>query len=202
MYTVEDDEEMVIIDGVYYSKDKTILLDNDDESIKNVNIIDGVIEIEDFAFAGCKNLETIELPDSLETIDAFAFKGCVALKKVKLPDSLMELGHDAFKGCTSLTSLKIPKYVTNIAKSLVANCPNLEVLYIPSTITEFSKGCFLDSSFKEIRVYGGELSKGAKISLTSALKADRYLEKVSSDTYIKTKADGVDVKIIQNDVEP
>ena len=76
------------------------------------------------------------------------------------------------------------------------------MLYIPSTITEFSKGCFLNSSFKEIRVYGGELSKDAKISLDSALKADRYLEKKSSDTYIKTTADGVDVKIIQNDVEP
>ncbi|MEE0878962.1 MAG: hypothetical protein UH788_06765 [Treponemataceae bacterium] len=44
--------------------------------------------------------------------------------------------------------------------------------------------------------------KGAKISLASALKADRYLEKKSSDTYIRTTADGVDVKIIQNDVEP
>jgi hypothetical protein len=147
-------------------------------------------------------LETIELPDSLETIGAFAFVDCVALKNIKLPDSLLDLGQSAFEGCTSLTSLKIPKYVTNIAKSLVAKCPNLEVLYIPSTITEFSKGCFLNSSFKEIRVYGGELSKGAKISLTSALKADRYLEKKSSDTYIRTTADGVDVKIIQNDVEP
>lgn len=35
--------------------------------------------------------------------------------------------------------------------------------------------------------------KGAKISLASALKVDRYLEKKSSDTYIKTTADGVDV---------
>jgi hypothetical protein len=114
----------------------------------------------------------------------------------------MDLRHNAFKGCTSLTSLKIPKGVANIPESLVAYCPNLEVLYIPSTITKFSQGCFWDSSFKEIRVYGGELSKGAKISLTSALKADRYLEKKSSDTYIRTTADGVDVKIIQNDVEP
>lgn len=44
--------------------------------------------------------------------------------------------------------------------------------------------------------------KDAKISLASALKLDRDLERKSSDTYIRTTADGVDVKIIQNDVEP
>ena len=60
MYT-DEDEEKVNIDGIYYSKDKTILLEDEyEKSIKNVNIIDGVIEIGDFAFAGSKSLETVK----------------------------------------------------------------------------------------------------------------------------------------------
>ena len=57
-----------------------VLLHGVSPSLKEITIPDGVIEIGDGAFEGCKSLEKITIPDSVTVIGKNAFHGCGFLK--------------------------------------------------------------------------------------------------------------------------
>ncbi|MGN1167440.1 MAG: leucine-rich repeat protein [Lachnospiraceae bacterium] len=60
------------------------------------------------AFCQCTSIEQMELSEGITELQSFAFDGCVALKKVVLPDSIEKIGYKAFIGCKSLTDINIP----------------------------------------------------------------------------------------------
>lgn len=47
-------------------------------------IPDGVTAIEDLAFAGCTNLQSIVIPDSVTTIGESAFAYCISLQSITI----------------------------------------------------------------------------------------------------------------------
>ena len=57
-------------------------------NITEVTIPSSIKQIEDYAFANCKELTDIELPDGLETLGEGAFANCEKLSKVVLPESV------------------------------------------------------------------------------------------------------------------
>lgn len=59
-----------------------------DNTIKEIEISDGVRIIEESAFENCKNLTKVTLPKSVEIICSNAFAGCTALKEVVTPECL------------------------------------------------------------------------------------------------------------------
>jgi len=59
-----------------------------DDTIKEIEIGDGVRIIEESAFENCKNLTKVTLPESVEIICSNAFAGCTALKEVVTPKCL------------------------------------------------------------------------------------------------------------------
>ena len=71
-------------------------------------IPDGVTEIGDHAFEGCKGLTSIVIPDSVKIIGAFAFFCCKGLTSIVIPDSMKIIEGWAFSGCAGLTSIEIP----------------------------------------------------------------------------------------------
>ena len=73
----------------------------------SVTIPDCVRSIGDFAFWGCKSLETLNLPARLTSIENRAFGFCTSLKTLNLPAGLTSIGNSAFYGCTSLAALYI-----------------------------------------------------------------------------------------------
>lgn len=201
------------IDGVIYSKDKTVLVGIEESTynLNVLNVIDGVTminprvcvgwmnletvilpntlnSIEEGAFGDCRNLKNINLPNSLKKIGNYVFNFCESLSQIQLPESLTEIGDAAFMDCRSLEFLKIPKSVTSISRNLIFNCYSLNEIYIPASITEFDKECFVYSYLKEVKIYGGELSKSAKISLKAAIK--------------KASEDSETIKVIQHENEP
>lgn len=83
--------------------------DNSLGNIQNLVIADGVTEIPDFMFQGCKNLRSIKFPSSLVKIGNKSFANCESLLKITLPENLEEIGLGAFEGCTSLRgSIRLP----------------------------------------------------------------------------------------------
>lgn len=62
----------------------------------------GLYEVEDGAFQGFENLQTVNLADSTKTLGAYAFDGCSGLSSATLPMTLDEIGLRPFKGCDNL----------------------------------------------------------------------------------------------------
>ncbi len=92
--------------------------------IISVTISDGVLEIEDEAFAWCKRLKNVTLPNSLIKIGNSAFEEC-CFSSFNLPNGLLEIGKSAFYHCNSLTSIFIPKIVRIIGEYAFSLCENL-----------------------------------------------------------------------------
>lgn len=55
------------------------------ELLKSVRIHEGLLEIRQEAFYGCKKLKTINLPASLVSVSKSAFEGCTSLKSIFIP---------------------------------------------------------------------------------------------------------------------
>ena len=155
-------------------------------AITSISLADGTTEINQHAFSGCSNLETvtfaegsqlksiggdafegcsalqsIELPSSLTSIGDYAFRDCISLTEITLPNSLTSIGSDAFYYCTSLTSITIPEGVTSIGSWAFRNCTSL------ATVT-FAQGSQLES----IGDYAfSSCSNLTEITLPSSLKS-------------------------------
>ena len=48
--------------------------------------------IDNYAFIGCENLETVKFPDTLESIGILSFAGCRKIEYIKIPDDVKEIG--------------------------------------------------------------------------------------------------------------
>ena len=83
------------------------------------------ININDFAFSGCRFLTSIEIPYSIISIGIGAFAYCDYLTSIVIPNSVTSIGSSAFCGCSSLTSITIPNSVTSINMGTFSECYNL-----------------------------------------------------------------------------
>ena len=59
------------------------------QEIQEIRIPDGIRELGNYTFYGCRNLMTLEMTDSVKTIGGGSFTGCGALRKLHV---LMEPG--------------------------------------------------------------------------------------------------------------
>jgi hypothetical protein len=76
-------------------------------SVKNLQ---GIEEIGDYAFYGCK-IEEMEIPDGVTSIGRYAFEECTELRKVIIPVSVTSIGdsvhEDVFGDCRLLSSIVV-----------------------------------------------------------------------------------------------
>ena len=114
------------------------------EKLTNINIPDGVTDIDDFAFAYCAKLTGIKLPDSVTSIGHYAFDGCARLKSIDIPDGVTNISEHAFSGCTSLTNINLPDGITSIGEHAFSGCTSLTNINIPNGITSIGSDVFED----------------------------------------------------------
>jgi len=97
------------------------------DSIKKVEINDGVTSIFSNAFYYCENLEEVNVADSVTDIETQAFYMCSKLTEISFgSDSQLEtIEQRAFFYCEGLTSITIPKEVSSIGKSAFSGCSAL-----------------------------------------------------------------------------
>lgn len=75
----------------------------------SVELPEGIETIEESAFAGYRNLETIVLPNSLKVIENQAFSDCWNLKMPKLPPKIEKVDFCAFVSIEKDTTIELPK---------------------------------------------------------------------------------------------
>ena len=97
----------------------------------NVVIPDGVEDISDGAFSGCRSLMSVTIPQSVKYIGYNAFSGCSSLKSVKIPEGVTEIGANVFSGCGSLASVSIPSSVEYIGRYAFSGCNHLADVVAP-----------------------------------------------------------------------
>ncbi|ELP86624.1 leucine rich repeat containing protein BspA family protein, partial [Entamoeba invadens IP1] len=88
----------------------------------SLTLPNSVIEISQFAFSCCSNIEEIILPPHLMLIGENAFYNCKKLKEIKLPDLLEFIPDSCFAGCTSLSSVNFGTNVTMIGYNAFRDC--------------------------------------------------------------------------------
>lgn len=125
-------------------------------SIKKINLsaCSNISRIWQYAFANCKNLDTITFATFTSTndmavklaINDYAFSGCIALKTLNLPENLGTLDSYAFKGCTALTTVNFvanAKFIT--PETTEGGTDPAPEAYDPAgLVTTIGDGAFMD----------------------------------------------------------
>lgn len=75
--------------------------------INKVVIEGNVSRIGDYAFFGCKSLESIEIPERVRSIGTYAFAYCEKLSSINLPNDLVWIEETIFIGCSGLENIQI-----------------------------------------------------------------------------------------------
>ena len=75
------------------------------ESIKKINIPEGVTKIGYCQYKDCRSLEEIVIPETITEIISGAFENCTSLKSITIPSKARTIASNAFKGCTGLQTI-------------------------------------------------------------------------------------------------
>ena len=133
-----------------------VLVENafqDDTTITEAVIPEGVTTIGSNAFKGCTNLKKVTIPGSVQNIGEYTFQGCTSLEKVIISEGVTTIGLAMFKGCSNLNSVTIPDNVTKIGQEAFYGCKALTSIKIPDTVTEIASGAFQGcSSLQSIKI--------------------------------------------------
>lgn len=135
--------------GLLYNKDMTALISCPYLFIE-VDIPEGVKQIQDEAFLGNSLLEKVKLPEGLTSIGSSAFENCGFLSSINIPSSVNDIGERAFNKCDKLTKIKIPEGITEIKAYTFAECSDLTEIVLPSSLLKINLCAFTGSSITSI----------------------------------------------------
>ena len=138
-------EELQFRDMLLYSEDAKVIKGVKwpfDLYVYHAEIPEGIKEIGESAFKRCKNLLSVSFPNTLERIQQFAFEGNKQLESLILPEGLKEIGHSAFMECENLLSVSFPNTLERIRKFAFSGCKQLERLNLPEGLKEIGHSAF------------------------------------------------------------
>lgn len=102
-------------------------------SVKKINVPEGITSLADNAFSGSNSLEEITLPGSAYSVGKEIFKNDVNLKKVTFGEGYSSFGDYMFQGCKALTSLALPSTLASIG-SMAFYEAGITSLEVPSSV--------------------------------------------------------------------
>ena len=108
----------------------------------HVTVPEGVTEIGEKAFFGCRELRRVSLPDVVTDIGSWAFFGCEQLAHIDLPQGVTRIRSRTFQYCWSLASLSLPKTVTSIEDEAFCGCYGLRQMELPPQVTAIGPRAF------------------------------------------------------------
>lgn len=119
--------------------------------VKDVVIPEGVSIIEDYAYIGCNDIETLELGYDVEEIGLYAFQNCVNLKSVIVNDAMGIVSAGAFKGCSSLEKIDFSEStLATIGYEAFCDCTSLTEILLAETISELGDYALANTKIKSI----------------------------------------------------
>lgn len=142
-------------------------------ALERVKLPEGLQSIGQNAFMECMKLTQINLPESLKEIGPDAFRYCASLPEIHLPDGLEVLDHCAFYGCQKLQSITIPEGIDKIDLSVFRDCDGLTSIVLHENITYIGEHAFENcSNLKTVEIQGPvtEIARRAFARCTSLEK--------------------------------
>ncbi|TGE31851.1 leucine-rich repeat protein [Desulfosporosinus sp. Sb-LF] len=176
------------IDGVLYNKAGTSLIACP-EGLTSISIPQGVTDISEGAFFGCRSLTSISIPQGVTSISEGTFSSCRGLTSISIPQSVTSIGYQAFYNCDHLTSISIPQSVTSIGWGAFAFCDSLTTLRFNSSTTTISNNDGIDTIPSTTTIIGYDPSTAKDY----AAKYNRAFEAIGTTNYsvsIGTLTDG------------
>ena len=141
LYTTEDKDGIGAILG--NSSDYDDVSCTYINTIRKIEIGNGVSSIGECAFAACYNLSSVVISDGVSSIGNDAFGGCCGLSSVVIPDSVSSIGDSAFRGCCGLSSVVIPDSVSSIDYQAFGYCTALSSVVIPGRVSRIGDNAFI-----------------------------------------------------------
>lgn len=120
--------------GAMYDKNGNSTWEKD--NVKKVIVGKGITTIGSLAFAGCFDVESLNLPDTLTEIKLGAFAGC-NIKSLTIPSNVKNIGYGAFLDCESLKEVFIPASVEIIGQGVFNECESLEYITVDKNNKNF-----------------------------------------------------------------
>lgn len=127
-------------DGIVYNRDRTFLFGCPSGRTGKVVIPDGVKEINESAFYGCK-ITDIVIPDSVTEIGASAFVS-TDIKSFTFSKSMDTIPESMFSSCQNFTDIKIPAHIRKIEKYAFSNI-KIHSVELPEGLTAIGANAFI-----------------------------------------------------------
>ncbi len=168
LISVENIDSVVLVPDALPSGARVVAIGPDaflQSAVTVVTLPNGLIEIGDRAFAGCRSLSSIFLPEGLTAIGESAFsesglrtisvpanvtdmgetvfKGCSDLTSVMLDAEITAIPDGTFSGCTSLASVTLREDITALGNHVFENCTALSILSLPATLSRIGEDAFV-----------------------------------------------------------
>ena len=122
------DEIPILLESI---KGEDVLAARLNNSLKNYESAE-VVYMGNYAFYGCKALESINCPSCVELATA-VFQNCISLKQAYFP-SCAVMGGTVFRGCSALEDINFP-VLTATSTYIFAECVSLKKAYFPEIVT-------------------------------------------------------------------
>lgn len=122
--------------------------------ITSVVISSGVTSVGNYAFAGCRQIESVSLPSGLAIIGTGAFEDCSGLTSADIPGTVSIIGDAAFYGCSALSTLTVRDGVVSLGISSFSMTAVREVTLPSSVATVGEKAFYSCESLNSIRMTG------------------------------------------------
>ena len=132
----------------------------------------GLLYIENRAFAGCKRLHTIMLPMKLHSIGESAFGNCVELDEIVIPSLVKNIGRCAFSG-SGIRKIAIPEGIKTIPNCCFSRCEKMENVILNEGLKNIEFDAFSSTAIKKY-VLPSSVEKVEKDALKNTiLSSDR-----------------------------
>lgn len=164
-HTQRSVDHRVGLDGVVYSLDGTVVL-RGPRGVREIRLEPNALRIAHDAFAGCLELERINLPSGIVKIGARAFNSCVRLAEVVLPKGIEQIGARVFVNCASLKSVSLPDGIQNVPAGIFEGCVNLKAIRLPQSVERIDSRSF------------------AGCALLEELELPRTVERIEGDAFL------------------
>ena len=109
----------------------------ENSGIKSIKLPASLTAISEYAFSGCKNLETLALPGAVKDICSYAFLDCEKLTSIDVPFGVESFGTAIFMNCVKLASISIPSTIRSIDGNPFINCPALATIDFDNANTDY-----------------------------------------------------------------
>ena len=118
--------------------------------IISVVLPNGIAELEEGLFSGCKSLKSISIPNSVTYIQSSVFQRCNALTSVVIPESVKKIGDSAFSSCAELTDVYFLGEPAGNIYAFKYSRPEYISIHVMGAYLDAAKASEKWSKFKEV----------------------------------------------------